>query len=132
MRAWCAILVGALVLVTVPAHAQVQIETRPPAIPPAAEIVTPRLHYQVTRPSETDYYPQGPRVEHDPAFIEPFAVDYATPTSTGTIGLSGWTSPAIPVGHTVAGYHEVTGWLAVGLSITWGGPPPARRAAPAR
>jgi hypothetical protein len=132
MRAWWATIFGVLVLSVAPAYAQVQIETRPPAAPPAAEIVPPGLRYEVTRPSDTNFYPQGPRVEHDPAFIEPFAVDYETPTSTGKVGLSGWTSPATPVGPALTGYPEVTGWLAVGLTITWGGPPPARRAAPAR
>jgi hypothetical protein len=121
--------VGAALAAVAPAAAQqVEITATPPAraVP---EIVPPGLHYEQTRPSDADYYPRGTRVEHDPAFIEPFSAKIETPKSTGRMGLSGWTAPNTPVGAEVTGHREVTGWFALGFSITWDGPPPARRRA---
>jgi hypothetical protein len=131
MRGYVVLVLAALALVATPAVAQVKIETRPTPRQ-APEIVPPGLHYDQTRPPDANYYAEPPRVEHDPAFIEPFTSDYETPTSSGTVGLSGWTSPATPVGPTSTAYREVPGWLAIGLTFTWGGPPPTRRPAPVR
>lgn len=107
----------------------VQIQSR--ATPPAVEreIMTPGLHYDQSRPSDRDYYPEGPRVEHDPAFFEDMSRGYETSTGSGRVGVSGWTSPATPVGPTAAiGQREVPGWFGLGFSVTWGGPPsPSRR-----
>ncbi|MBI2217914.1 MAG: hypothetical protein HYU51_11500 [Candidatus Rokubacteria bacterium] len=117
-------LVGLALVVSMvtPALAQrVDIESRPPELP--IDVVPPALD-PVTRPSDADFYPGGPRVQHDPAFIEPLAAE----TDGGDVGLSGWTAPQTPVGPAVLGQREVNGWLAIGLSITWGGPPAARPA----
>lgn len=106
-----------------------QVEIRapaPPREPGRPEVIAPGLHDQVTRPSDSDYYPGGTRVQHDPAFIAPFTTRWQTPTSSGRVGLSGWTAPNPPVGSPVSGHREVTGWFALGFSVTWDGPPPAR------
>jgi hypothetical protein len=109
-----------------PALAQVRIEAKPPTIEPQREVIPPGLDYEMTR--RNDAYPPGPRVLHDPAFIEPFTADL----ESGQVGFSAWTAPNTPVGASVGGYREVTGWAALGLTITWGGPPPARVKRPAR
>ena len=88
-----------------------------------------RLPYDRTRPSEHDYYPDGPRVSHDPAFIEPLSTEYQGADSSGRVGIAGWTSPNPPLGPEVIGHREVTGWFGLGFTVTWGGPP---RPAPAR
>ena len=80
------------------AEAQVKIETTRPPKAPEARIVPPPLHYEQTRPRDTEFYPYGTRVEHDPAFIEPFAGSYQTATSSGRFGLAGCTAPNAPVG----------------------------------
>lgn len=114
----------------VPAWAQVQIETTRPVKPetgPEFKIVPPPLQKEETRPHDSDTYPgSSPRVEHEPAFIEPLAGQYETPTGSGRYGLAGWVSPNTPVGHQISNYHEVTGYFGLGFSITWDGPPPTR------
>ena len=120
-----------LILAAAPAFPQqVDIKTLPPGtLEPLPEVVPPGLHYEITRPDDADYYPEAPSVRHDPAFIEPFTAK--TADGAGEFGLSGWTSPATPVGPGVVGLREVSGWLSFGLSISWGGPPapakPVRR-----
>jgi hypothetical protein len=109
---------------------EVRIESRPAPPPVDREIVTPGLHYDQSRPSDRDYYPEGPNVEHDPAFIAPLSQEYTTPEGSGRVGVSGWTSPATPVGPTSPGgigQREHSGWLGFGLSFTWGGPPEGAR-----
>jgi len=118
-----------------PAFAQqVKIVAPPPPRERERGVISPGLHYEITRPSDADYYPQPPRVEHDPAFIAPVSTETETATSTGRTGLAGWTSPNTPAGPAVAGAHnEVSGWFALGFAFTWGGPPQAKsRLAPAR
>ncbi|MGH7279741.1 MAG: hypothetical protein ACREJG_13795 [Candidatus Rokuibacteriota bacterium] len=98
---------------------QTDIETEPRQVP---RVVPPGLHYEQSRPSDSDYYPlEGPVVEHDPAFIEPFT----TETETGKAGLAGWVAPTTPVGF--QGERQNPGYVAIGLSVTWGGPPVAPR-----
>jgi hypothetical protein len=110
------------------AQQQVEIEAPAPETRPGPEVVPPPLHYETTRPTDADYYSTpAPRVQHDPAFIEPFAAKTQTTTSTGRMGLSGWTAPNTPVGPPVGGTRDVTGWFALGFSYEWGGPPPAKR-----
>ena len=90
--------IGVATVVTlgaVAADAQVQIETtRPqqevPQPPAEPRIVPPPLHYEQTRPRDADYYPYGTRVEHDPAFIEPFAASYQTATGSGRHRAGRW------------------------------------------
>jgi hypothetical protein len=112
----------------------VQIQTTPERRP-EAKIVAPPLHSEQTRPPDSGSYRYDVRVEHDPAFIEPFTGSFANDTSSGQYGLSGWTSPNTPVGPSIIGYREINGYLGFGFSIVWGGPParPASlRPAPAR
>lgn len=65
----------------------------------------------------------GPSVPYDPAFIRPFTIDRETPDSTGRMGLSGWTAPSTHVGLAGVGEREIGGWLSLGFTWTWGGPP---------
>ncbi len=128
MRRWIALVIAALALaVAAPAWAQVQIEstkTVKPGEGPEFRIVSPPLQKE-ERPRDADVYPGSrPRVEHEPAFIEPAATQYQTPTGSGRYGLAGWVSPNTPVGHQISNYHEVTGYFGLGFSITWDGPPP--------
>ncbi|HEX5816741.1 MAG TPA: hypothetical protein VF010_15525 [Methylomirabilota bacterium] len=121
---------GIVGLAAVSADAQVRIETTRPQQPPAPEarVVPPPLHYEQTRPRDADFYPYGTRVEHDPAFIEPFAGSYQTATGSGRFGLSGWTAPNPPVGSEATLWRQTSGWFALGFSVTWDGP--AARPAP--
>lgn len=129
-RAFAIGVLFALVAVAPAVAQEVKIESRP-AVPPAVdrEIVTPGLHYEQSRPSDRDYYPEGPRVEHDPAFFEAMSSDYETADGSGRMGVSGWTSPATPVGPAAIGQREVSGWFGLGFSVTWGGPPSGSRRA---
>jgi hypothetical protein len=114
----------------VPAVAQqVEIEAKGAPVERPARVVAPPLHYETTRPPDNDFYPQGTKVEHDPAFIEPLAGSYETPGGSGRFGLSGWTAPNPPVGSPVGGWRDVSGWFAIGFSVTWDGPP-ARKPRP--
>ena len=123
-----------LLLLATPAVAQ-QVEIQKPSPPTARdrerEVIAPGLSDE-TRPSDADHYPRGGMVQHDPAFIGPLSSRRSTPTSTGRVGVAGWVSPNTPVGSPVSGWGEVTGYFALGLSITWDGPPPARPPAPDR
>jgi hypothetical protein len=132
MRALVTIVIAGLgLLVAMPAAAQqpIEIEAKRPEVERPLRVVPPPLHYETTRPPDTDFYPQGTKVEHDPAFIEPFASDYATSEGSGTIGLSGWTAPNQPLGGAAANWRETSGWFALGFSVTWGGPPAKPKAA---
>ncbi len=126
-----AVVAALLALVVVPARpvdAQpVKIETTRKPTEREARIVPPPLHYEVTRPPDSDFYPRGTLIEYDPAFIEPFAASYQTPTGSGRYGLSGWSSPNAPIGSELArNGHEDPGVLSFGFSVTWDGPPPSR------
>ena len=137
MRCVVAVLIAGLVaLIALPAAAQqgavpqapppgVKIEAAPaPTTEREARVVPPPLHDETTRPPDGDVYPYGPpKVEHDPAFIEPLAKKYETATGSGWVGFSGWTSPNTPVGSPVSGWRDVSGWFALGFSVTWDGPP---------
>lgn len=120
---------GLTLALAVPAWAQVQIESTKTVKPETGnefKIVAPPLHRE-ERPHEADVYPgSSPRVEHEPAFIEPLSGQYETPTGSGRYGLAGWVSPNTPVGPQTSTYHEVTGYFGIGFSITWDGPPPTR------
>jgi hypothetical protein len=117
------VVLGLGLLVARTADAQLGIQTTRPPEAPQTRVVPPPLHYETTRPPDTDYYPQGTRVEHDPAFIEPLSSKYENANGSGRIGLSGWTAPNTPVGAPEGGWRDVTGWFALGFSITWDGPP---------
>jgi hypothetical protein len=116
------LIAGLALLVALPAAAQqVEIKAKPEERP--MRVLAPPLHYEQSRPSDNDFYPQGTRVEHDPAFIEPLSSTYETPTTSGRMGISGWTAPNPPVGSPEGGWRDVSGWFALGFSVTWGGPP---------
>jgi hypothetical protein len=124
---------GTVALGAAAAEAQVKIETSRPQVPPKApetRVVAPPLHYEQTRPRDTDFYPYGTRVEHDPAFVEPFSGTYQTPTNSGRYGLSGWTAPNPPVGSEASLWRQTNGWFALGFSVTWDGPGARPAAAP--
>ena len=133
------IVVGLGLLIAAPAAAQqgvvpqapkpgVQIQSVPAApTERVTRVVPPPLHYETPKPPDSDFYPDGGvKVEHDPAFIEPFAGRYETTNGSGRFGLSGWTAPNPPVGSPVSGWRDVSGWFALGFSVTWDGPPAPR------
>lgn len=125
MRALRIVVIAVLgLLVALPAAAQqVEVEAKPLVSEREPRVVPPPLHYETTRPPDTDYYPQGTKVEHDPAFIQPLASSYENAEGSGRVGVSGWTAPNTPVGSPVGGWRDVSGWFALGFSVTWGGPP---------
>ena len=121
---------------TPPAAPDVEIQTTPEPKPETPKVVPPPLHYDQTRPPESGLYGRHDvRVEHDPAFIEPFTGTAEGTTWSAHYGLSGWTSPNTPVGPSIIGYRELNGYLGFGFSIVWGPAPPRpaslRPAAPA-
>jgi hypothetical protein len=127
-----ALLVGLLVLVATPAWSQnFEIKKPAPATPPVERDFIPPGLQEETRPGDADRYPRGGQVQHDPAFVGPMSKPYETPQSTGRYGVAGWVSPTTPVGPPHTGWSEVSGYFALGFSMTWDGPPPVRRPAPA-
>jgi hypothetical protein len=117
-----------LVLFATPALSQdVQIKKNPPAAPrEERDVIPPGLLYE-TRPGDTDRYPRGGQVQHDPAFIGPLSRAYETPTASGRYGIAGWVSPHTPVGSPHSGWGESSGVIGFGFSVTWDGPPPIHR-----
>jgi hypothetical protein len=110
--------VGVLLLMAATAAAQPGIGISTTPLPPE------RVPLE-TRPPEQDrprpsigYYPGGPSVSHDPAFVGP-----TVRSETTEFGFSAWTAPNTPVSSPQAGWRDVTGWAAFGLTFTWGGPP---------
>jgi hypothetical protein len=107
-----------------PAMAQsgVEIESTAPAPPPKFEIIRPeKPGSEPTRTLDNDFPAVfgDPTVRYDPAFIAPFTKE----TSTGRMGLAGWTSPVGVVGADAPMNTRQPGWLSFGFAITWGGPP---------
>jgi hypothetical protein len=125
--------VALALLVVTPTAAQ-QVEIEKPAPPPARRereraVIAPGLSGE-GRPIDADNYVKGGRVPYEPGFIRGLSSERETPTSTGRIGIAGWTAPNTPVGSPATGWGEVNGWFAIGLSVTWDGPPPARPTKP--
>jgi hypothetical protein len=134
MRAIMMVLIAGLgLLVARPVAAQVKLESKETPQEQPMRVVPPPLRYETTRPQDTDYYPRGTKVQHDPAFIEPLSSKYENASGSGRVGVSGWTAPNQPVGGAAGLASEVNGWFALGFSITWGGPPapPAHKPVPA-
>ena len=128
------LIVLAFALLGVAPTAAQQVEIEKPAPAPARRereraVITPGLSGE-GRPLDADNYLQGGRVPYEPAFISGLSSERETPTSTGRIGVAGWTAPNTPVGSPRSGWAEVSGWFAIGLSVTWDGPPPARATKP--
>lgn len=130
MRPLALLLIALAVLGAAPAGAQ-QVDITAPEPRRAREpvLVPPGDHYNATRPSDADYYPETPRVRHDPTFITPLSSKTEGPGGPGRAGIAGWTSPNTPVGAAQTGRREVTGWFALGFAFEWGGPPPAKHPA---
>ncbi len=101
---------------------------------PTRGATLPSLQYEATQPIDDNYPLGGVRILYDPAFFSQFSVPTETPTSTGRVGLAGWTTPNPPLGGNDGGFREVSGWLGFGLAVTWGGPAarktPTQRAEP--
>jgi len=120
-------------LVATPVAAQ-PVEIEKPA-PPAERrekeraVITPGLSGE-GRPLDADNYPKGGRVPYEPGFIRGLSAERETPASTGRVGVAGWTAPNTPVGSPLSGWGEINGWFAIGLSVTWDGPPPGRGVRP--
>ena len=133
MGRWIVVLSLLLTGLAVGAASAQQVEIVAPSVVPPREspaiegIIGPRLQYEITQPDDARYLPPGPRVHHEPAFIEPMSAPTETPTSTGRYGFAGWTSPTAALGGPASGYREITGYFALGFAIEWGGPPPAKR-----
>jgi hypothetical protein len=104
------------------AQSGVEIESTAPAPPPKFEIIRPEQPgSEPTRTLDNDFPAVfgDPTVRYDPAFIAPFTKE----TSTGRMGLAGWTSPVGVVGADGPMNTRQPGWLSFGFAITWGGPP---------
>lgn len=104
------------------AQSGVEIESTVPAPPPKFEIIRPeKPGSEPTRTLENDFPAVfgDPTVTYDPAFIAPFTKE----TSTGRMGLAGWSSPTGVVTGDGPMNTRVPGWLSFGFAITWGGPP---------
>lgn len=116
----------ALVLAAPAAEAQqIEIEKTPEGRDPRPRVIPPPGLQDVTRPRESDFYPDDIRVRHDPAFIMPLAGQrQRARNSVVQYGLSGWTSPNTPVGHAAGVAREVPGWFAIGFSLIWDTPVP--------
>jgi hypothetical protein len=100
---------------------EIELGTAPPEPRvPRPEILPPPGFDEITRPRESDFYPEDIRVRLDPAFILPLTTVRPTgPTSGVRFGLSGWTAPQTPVGQTPSALRENPGWFALGFSIVW-------------
>lgn len=114
------------------AQSPVEMQTVPPH-PPRFEIVPPSPSArEATRAPEADFYREDIRVRREPAFIEPFV---GRTKAGNEYGLSGWTSPNIPVGSLASqGYQQDSGWFAIGITFLFDYPPkaPARPASAPR
>src|SRR5918996_2829243 len=101
MRGTTALVMVALGLfAALPAAAQqpLDVEATRPLVERPARVVPPPLHYETSRPPDNDFYPQGTKVEHDPAFIEPLAGADETPRGSRQARFSGQDGPNHPVG----------------------------------
>jgi hypothetical protein len=130
MRRYGLVLGFLVVLVAAGAASAQQVEIKAPAPPrtPAIDgILDPGLQYEVTQPDDARYLPPGPRVHHDPAFIEPLSVERSSLTETGRMGVAGWTAPTAAMGGQQSGARDITGYFAIGFAFEWGGPPPKAR-----
>lgn len=99
------------------------VETAPPPLAVGPPEVTPGdSSREATQAREADFRPDNIRVLHDPVFIAPFTKTIPTGCDSAIrFGLSGWTAPPGRGDRVVA--REATGWLALGVSVAWAGPP---------
>lgn len=112
-------------IATVAAAQQVDLTAPAPRQERGVEgVIGPSLQYELTQPDDARYLPPGPRVHHEPAFIEPLSTSTESAETTGRVGVAGWTAPTAAMGGPIGGYREITGYFAFGLAFEWGGPPP--------
>jgi len=126
VSALVAALVSAAALLQAPHPAaaqqqQIEIKAPPPEKRvPLPEILPPPGAREITRPRESEFYPDNIRVRLDPAFVEPLtAVKQTNPKSAIQFGLAGWTAPNTPVPQGGGTFREVSGWFALGFAIVW-------------
>jgi hypothetical protein len=74
--------------------------------------------YAVPGPNDTGVGAGRSDVGYDPVFIGP-----TLKTGRGELGASAWIAPNPPLGGRQAGWRDVSGWAAFGLTFSWGGPP---------
>lgn len=124
MRWGTAAVMMALAVMVLPGSPSAQeVEIKAPAPTrraPEPIVIPPGDHAEVTRPSDADYYPNPPRVRHEPAFIGPLSVK--NPETRRRAGVAGWTAPSTPTGPAQIS-REVSGWFAFGLAFELNGPP---------
>ncbi|HTO12229.1 MAG TPA: hypothetical protein VMQ51_11705 [Candidatus Binatia bacterium] len=87
----------------------------------------PVAPHEGVHPGDADFHVTGPPVEHRPMFIGP-----TSKTETTELGLSAWIAPQPPIGTAQTGWRDSSGWAALGVTFTWGGPPRRAPAAPPR
>ena len=105
-------LLGLLLAATaVGAQPTLEVTTPPPR--PETPVVRPDL--APTPPAGTSSV-VGPYVPYAPFFVGP-----TVKTRTGEYGLSLWLAPNTLPDR--GGGHDASGWAALGLTFTWGGPP---------
>lgn len=117
-------MIGALAMLAATTAAAQDVQMKAPEPERQRRVITPGLLYE-TKPSDELHYPGGNAVPYDPAFIAPLNRKIETPTSTGRMGIAGWSSPNTPVGPSGGGQREINGWPSFGFAWTWGGPAPA-------
>src|SRR5205809_359036 len=90
---------------------------------PTRGATLPSLQYEATQPIDDNYPLGGVRILYDPAFFSQFSVPTETPTSTGRVGLAGWTTPNPPLGGNDGGFRDVSGWRGRGRGFARALPP---------
>ena len=66
-----------------------------------------------------DLYPHQAPAPYEPGFVAPLTKE----TTTGRMGVAGWTSPNPRAGTHGASNSQDTGWLGFGFGMVWGGSP---------
>jgi hypothetical protein len=115
-------LIGVLTSAALAFAQELPIDVYPERRKPEGRLAPSRPPDTPTRPPGSSVYPRDVGVGHDPAFIEPLAGSYRTNAGSGRYGMSGWTAPNVPVGGAQGDAGEVSGWLSLGFTFTWGGP----------
>ena len=99
------------------APAPVDVQTSVSTADKNLEIIAPSPGSRdVTRPRESDFYPEDVRVRHEPGFVEPLTVRPKT-GPVKKVGVSGWTAP--PGRGDGIVQREINGWFGFGISVIW-------------
>jgi hypothetical protein len=95
--------------------------TTPPARPTPEFGLEPTMPLEQQGSRDQEFYPTQVKSRHEPAFVKPFVGNVPVSTSSSIrLGLSGWTSPALPADTR----NEAAGGAAFGITILWGRPNP--------